>query len=441
MLKQFFVTNTLKAIRAMILIKPIFLRVCIACVLPFRYLIKVLVFLLIPVFQVLFSIRRKLIAISRPARNKMMLVVANRFTVHTIIIVVVLVVSVLNLQTGVVRAESFGRESIMYGLVAEDKAEIVQEFAGQDSAIHISPIRYREQTGVSEDLFSSSAVLALDQTDLNILYGDAVTASEETTLTGRTTSETYTIQSGDSLSVIASKYDLSINTLLWANNLSVGSVLRPGNTLVILPVDGVKHVVKSGDTITQISKTYDVDQATILAYNGRSTSDVLSIGDELIIPGGEVRAVARSTSSAISNLISSAPSGAVSPSISSGSAGSGYMVWPTDMSVITQYFSWKHNGLDIDCKYDNNNYAADDGYVTISGWQGGYGYLVEIDHGNGIVTRYGHHASLYVTQGQYVNAGEALGLCGTTGNSSGTHLHLEVIVNGVRKNPLEYIRR
>ncbi|EKD47393.1 MAG: peptidase M23 [uncultured bacterium] len=404
---------------------------------------KWFVFLLVPIYRLLFSIKRQLAVVYRPAKNRMMLLVANRYTIHTLMICVVLVVGVMNLRTGVVRAEEFGRNSIMYGLVAEDRPEIVQEFAGDYLGARPASIHYREQTGISKQSLIAVAVLEEQQISENSIFGDgAIVATPviEAGTSERSQVETYTIQSGDSLSSIASGYDLSINTLLWANNLSVSSVLRPGNTLTILPVDGVKHTVKSGDTIGGISRTYDVDQVTILSYNGLDNSDVLSIGDELLIPGGAVQATTRSTSSAISQLFATPTTSAVPTSVSSTTPGAGYMVWPTDLRVITQYYGWKHTGLDVDCYYDNYNYAADAGYVTYSGWNGGYGYAVDIDHGNGIVTRYGHNAALYVSAGQYVSAGEAIGLCGTTGRSTGTHLHFEVIVNGVKKNPLEYIR-
>ncbi len=116
------------------------------------------------------------------------------------------------------------------------------------------------------------------------------------------------------------------------------------------------------------------------------------------------------------------------------------MIWPTDLRTITQYYGWRHTGLDVDCHFTHHNYAADDGYVQFAGWKGGYGLTVEINHGNGIVTRYGHHASLAVADGQQISQGTPLGVCGTTGRSTGTHLHFEVIRNGKFVNPLEYIR-
>lgn len=445
--KQFIVTQTLKAVRILVRIKPVFLRKFSLVLSPIKVVAKIFVFALVPLYQLLFTIKRHLMAVYKPAKNRMMLLVANRYTVHGVIIAVVLIVGVLNLQTSIVRAEGFGERSLMYSLVAEDASRIVQEYASEDVVLSVSAIEYRERTGVSAVQTQAVAVLEEEVATLgDTLYGGGAiiaTPSTETAVASvvgsseRSSAESYTISSGDSISSIANKYDLSINTLLWANDLSVNSVLQPGDALTILPLDGVKHTVSSGDTIAQISYDYDIDQDTILEYNGMSDGSILSIGDELIVPGGEIQASTRSTSSAISSLFSTPTS---TTATSSQATGTGYLLWPTDLRVITQYYGWRHTGLDVDCYYDNYNYASDNGYVTFSGWNGGYGYVIDIDHGNGIVTRYAHNAALYVSAGQYVDAGDAIGLCGTTGYSTGTHLHYEVIVNGAKKNPLEYIR-
>lgn len=118
------------------------------------------------------------------------------------------------------------------------------------------------------------------------------------------------------------------------------------------------------------------------------------------------------------------------------------MSWPTDLRVFTQYYGGpgNHTGVDIDCGDDNKNYAAADGIVTFAGWKGGYGYAIEIDHAEGLSTLYGQNAELYVSAGDTVQAGEAISLCGTTGRSTGTHLHFEVNWNGEHQNPLLYIK-
>ena len=122
------------------------------------------------------------------------------------------------------------------------------------------------------------------------------------------------------------------------------------------------------------------------------------------------------------------------------------MVWPTDLTYIVRGLSWYHTGVDIDCNghadgtSTNDNYAAADGIVQFAGAKRGYGNVVEITHGNGIMTRYGHNHTVYVQTGQQVSAGTPIGRCGSTGTSTGTHLHFEVVANGRFMNPLDYLR-
>jgi murein DD-endopeptidase MepM/ murein hydrolase activator NlpD len=114
---------------------------------------------------------------------------------------------------------------------------------------------------------------------------------------------------------------------------------------------------------------------------------------------------------------------------------------PTNGHSITQYYGWKHTGVDIDGDYTSPLYAAEDGVVEVAGWQtNGYGLMVLIDHQNGFKTRYGHSSKLFVQAGDYVKRGQVIAMMGTTGRSTGTHLHFEVYVNGARVNPLAYIK-
>jgi len=432
-------------IRLFVRIKPYFLKTLKKIFSPLKKILMVLVIILLLIYRLLSIVRRNLSRIYRPAKNKMMAVIANRYLVHAIMAIIVLATVALNFQTTDVRAESFGERSLLYELVAGNNLEIIEEYASDTTAVELTGSSYQNQGTLSSLAYGISDIATKDAS-VTFIGGHLVsipTTTETPSTAARSNVEKYTVQGGDTLSSIASNFGISINTLLWANNLTVRSVLQPGDVLAILPVDGITHTVKSGDTISSISQKYDIDQETITDYNGISTGDVLAVGDELLIPGGEKQIASASSSSAIGRIFTppSVSSPTTTTSISTDSASSsGAMVWPTDMYVITQYYGWSHNGLDIDCGYDNDNYAADAGYVSYAGWMNGYGYLVEINHGNGIVTRYGHHASLYVAPGDYVYAGQPIGRCGTTGRSTGTHLHFELRVNGSTKNPLEYIR-
>ena len=265
---------------------------------------------------------------------------------------------------------------------------------------------------------------------------------QSSSVTKREAVTDYTVQEGDTIGSIAEDFDLSITTILWANNLSVRSIIRPGDTLTILPVDGIVHTVKNGDTLSKIAKTYSVESNEIVGFNMLADANDLVIGEALLIPGGEKLApTPTSRVASVSNLFTSEQTTKTRSPL----AGSANMIWPSDLGRINTYFGqWyiygRHWGLDVDCNTNNTNYAAADGIVTTAGWNsGGYGYLVVIDHGNGLITYYGHHAKLYVQKGQSVSQGDPIGLCGTTGRSTGNHLHFEVRVNGQQVNPLDYI--
>ncbi len=247
----------------------------------------------------------------------------------------------------------------------------------------------------------------------------------------------YTVKPGDTVSTIAQKFEISVNTILWENNLSAYSIIRPGDKLAILPFSGVTHTIKRGDTLNKIAKKYNISEEKILQANKIDDPSHLKIGEKLLIPGGTKQRYAiasyRSYSgiSAIRNIVKAPSSKPV--------AGN-KMNWPTVGHRITQYYSWRHHGLDIANKIGTPIYAADAGIVEKAGWSRGYGYNIVINHGGGKKTRYAHLSKFYVKKGQRVSKGETIGAMGSTGWSTGPHLHFEVIINGKRYNPLNYIK-
>ncbi|PLX27005.1 hypothetical protein C0581_03695 [Candidatus Parcubacteria bacterium] len=261
--------------------------------------------------------------------------------------------------------------------------------------------------------------------------------------TGRTNTLTYTVQSGDVIGVIAEKFGISVSTILWANDLSARSYIRPGQELEILPVDGLAYTVASGDTVSKIARKYDADMSDIIEYNKlqKDGADIV-VGETLLIPGGEkpqpVYTAPRYTApkpSSFKKIVAPAPS-------VSAPAGSGYL-WPTTVTYISQYYGWRHGGLDLAGPTGSPIYATKAGTVLKAqcGWNWGFGCYVHIDHGSGIQSLYAHASQLYVSPGDYVNQGQTIMAMGNTGNSTGPHLHFEIRVNGVRQNPLAYIRR
>lgn len=249
----------------------------------------------------------------------------------------------------------------------------------------------------------------------------------------------YVVESGDTISTIARKFDISVNTVLWENNLSAYSVIRPGDKLSILPETGTTHIVKSGDTLGAIANSNDVEIDKILEANGMNLNSKLSVGQKLIIPDGTkivaVASVAKTVKSytgieAIKDIVSSEPQ----------QTAANKMAWPTVGNRITQYFSWRHTGLDIANKTGTPLFAADAGTVEFAGWSNGYGNNIVINHGGGKKTRYAHMSKFYVSKGDEVTKGETIGEMGSTGWSTGPHIHFEVIIDGVKYNPLNYIR-
>lgn len=441
--KQFLTRLGLGSIRTLVRLKPYVLQTNILIFRPLRAVGSFFIgTVAVPVYRLVLLSRRGLNHLWRPAKNKLMYIISNRYTVHAVMLLIAAVVGVINLGTNEVRAESFGQKSLLYQLASTQDNEIIEEYALEETAPEHVSVSYRGIGALSAVIYGidnlSYETLATSVVSGGSLSTPVITESSSS-VAPRDSVEVYAVQSGDTLSTIAGKFGLSLNTILWANNLSVRSVLRPDDSLNILPISGVAHTVKSGDTLSKISKVYDVNADEILAYNHLADSDDLSVGDKLIVPGGTIQYAApikRPTASIGSVFSTPTTISSASPA----SAGSGRMVWPTDLRIITQYFGWRHTGIDIDCRFDNVNYASDDGIVQYSGWKGGYGYAVEVNHGNGIVTRYGHHAKLYVSAGTQVSKGTPLGLCGTSGNSTGTHLHFEVILNGKFQNPLSYVR-
>lgn len=245
----------------------------------------------------------------------------------------------------------------------------------------------------------------------------------------------YVVENGDTISTIAQKFGISEETVIWENDLTKKSVLKPGQTLRILPETGVSHKVQKGETIYSIAKKFGVDAQAIISYPSNTFVNdetfALAVGQELIIPDGTPPAEAPAQPRYLARRTPDA--GAVS--------GSGSFVWPTSGN-ISQSFRWYHQAIDIANKAAPEVLAADSGTVIVAGWpdNSGYGLRVIIDHGNGMTTLYAHLQKVYVESGQRVARGNAIGQMGSTGRSTGTHLHFEIRKGGQGQDPLQYLR-
>lgn len=231
----------------------------------------------------------------------------------------------------------------------------------------------------------------------------------------------YIVREGDTLSQIAQMFEVSPNTVRWANDLGREEAIHAGQQLVILPVTGVQHTVVEGDTLKSIAEEYDGDVDEILQFNGLTEDAVLSVGDTLTIPGGEIAAPAPAQSS--SESYAAAPvRGASGPAIA------GYYAHPAPGSRRTQGLHG-YNGVDFGADVGTRVLASAAGRVIVSrasGWNGGYGTYIVVDHANGTQTLYAHLSSTIVRQGQNVVQGQVIGYIGNTGRTTGPHLHFEV---------------
>lgn len=273
----------------------------------------------------------------------------------------------------------------------------------------------RESPGMSfvqsNSLVSVSPPSTVDSEVLGTMLGGV---DDESMTDGRKEILEYVVENGDTLSSLASKFNISLNTILTTNELSSKSVIKPGQTLIILPVTGVIYHVKKGDTLSEIAKTYKGKVLEIIEVNELSGEGDIFIGDILIIPNGKMPVVSSSGYASIP-------------------IGSSYFIAPVSPIHITQGLHW-YNAIDFGAKCGNPIYASAAGTIQkiAYGWNGGAGNYVRIIHPNGVVTTYGHVQTILVAQGQNVSQGEIVALVGGkpgmagAGKSTGCHVHFDV---------------
>ena len=233
----------------------------------------------------------------------------------------------------------------------------------------------------------------------------------------------YEVKANDTLSEIADMFGVSVNTIIWANNLSSKNDVHKGDILIILPVSGVEKTIVKGDTLKSIAKKYGADATEIAQFNGLDITAPLAIGSTIIIPGGEVSVpVSSSRSSGSSSSI-------IEPYIGgNGSVQLGYYSNPVPGAHLTQGIHGR-NAVDLGAARGTPIHSTADGIVIIArngGWNGGYGNYVVITHDNGSQTLYAHMKSTIVSPGQSVSSRQTIGYVGMTGITTGPHLHFEV---------------
>jgi LysM repeat protein len=253
--------------------------------------------------------------------------------------------------------------------------------------------------------------------------------------------KTYTVKAGDTLPEIATEFNVSAMSVIWANDLKSKTDIHKGDILRIPPVTGlIVKIASPTDTLDAIAARYDVDATDILTTNGLDDPNLV-VGQVLVIPGAKGAALP-----------------APKPAVTSGSGGSGgnyqppssysggKFLWPVvgGGNYISQYFHYGHYAIDIAADYGSEVRAAAAGTVTFAGWKNnGGGYQVWVAHGSGLYTTYNHMSAITVGAGQHVARGQQVGRIGMTGDATGPHCHFEVWIGpiwdgGRRVNPLAY---
>jgi LysM repeat protein len=395
---------------------------------------KILFKIIVPVYDVYLGLKRIFLKFYSPllSKHKIIHPFSRRYLFHLSVIIISIFVTSANLNAYEVRREDVGYTSVLANLATSEELGTIEEEGPITETKKVT--RYMGQTGVESQPHLEEIVIEQGLTPGIVTGGSAVVkpilSPAEQELRKRDKIVDYIVQEGDTISEIAQKFGVTSNTLLWENNLTAYTIIRPGQKLKILPVSGIRHKVKRGDTIAKIAKKYRAEVDDIIEFNKLASADDINVGETLIIPGGKKPQIVRS----YSLRRWTAPT--------TSTVGKGKMVWPSTCRRITQYYHWRHHAIDIACRYGTAIKAAAAGRVIKAqgGWNGGYGIMVVIDHGNGIQTLYSHLSKLYVRVGDYVQAGQAIGAEGSSGRSTGPHVHFEVRVSGWRRNPLLYIR-
>lgn len=429
-------------------------------------------FAFLPVYRLLTVLRLRFAKLISSVRGVAFVFVSNRYVFHAVIAGVGIVTIATQFQAKSATALDAGQRSLLYSIVSDGHETLVEEDV--DPELATKDARYLGAETIealpsidfdyNESLDQPIADLTLPGS-IAALPGSEHPGDPSEIIVARTKTETYTVEDGDTISTIARRFGVNVGTVLWANNLTARSTIRPGSTLKIPPVSGVLHTVKKNDTLQKIALTYKVDSGSISSFNNLSEGATLTIGEEMMIPDGtppEINtpiAIRKPTTGnirpdvPIARIANKAvdvyqeltgkqdtrdkPTDAAAPE----AVKTTKLLWPTKQHIINQYYGWKHTGLDLEGDYVDPIYASADGVVETSGWNsGGYGLQIVINHGNGTKTRYAHASKMYVKVGDAVKRGQVIAMVGTTGRSTGTHLHYEVYIANKRVNPLPYIR-
>lgn len=249
----------------------------------------------------------------------------------------------------------------------------------------------------------------------------------------------HRVQRGETLGSIAKQYGTTVTNLMELNNMQNPHFIREDRVLIVWSPQAEQppkkndlvHRLQRGETVWELARQYGVKVDLVLQTNGITNPQRLMPGDEIVIP-----------SAATNTLTPAHVERELVVASRTSSRSSITFTWPA-VGHISSGFGprWGrfHYGIDIAAKTGTPIYAAADGKVVVSGWRTGYGYMVRIDHNNGWESVYAHASKLHVRSGQHVTAGQQIAAVGQTGNSTGAHLHFELILQGKHMNPLKHL--
>ena len=418
---------------------------------PFSWLWRAILHPLLTLVYRLYLAVRQVIRIHLLSLEKFNTLLTRRWAANIGILILTFLITATNLyaSTGSQDTNIDGNKSLIAKLNTEFEDDLLVEEA--DGQMEVAPdvsyldgqaLSAQEADQASNSTLPEDDILPDDEdeesvaTQLNAIWSQPEAMTAEFVVPTRTEIVEYAVADGDTVESIARSYGLRSATVLQANNLGTRGIIRIGQKLRIPPVDGVIYKIKKGDTLEKIAKTYKSDVAKITEYN-RLAEGSLQVGTEVVLPGGRLPAPP--------------------PAPASGQYAAGFnrngsvavdsripiLLWPTTSRRITQYYKRGHTGLDIGGPMRSPLFAAESGKVIYAGWNtGGYGNMVIIDHGGGLYTRYGHSTKLLVKVGDVVSRGDTIALLGSTGRSTGPHLHFEVMTGSIshRLNPLDYVK-
>lgn len=371
------------------------------------------------------KIKGRIMRAVRPLRGHAFYVFGHRYFIQALVLVIVILVSAPSLRAADVWGSSSSDQLPLRELVPDEEHDfVVDDTLPTEELESYLEAFFQDQPTAKDDF---SLPLALEGGAL--LNQDVPGTQMPLT---RTEIVVYEVEPGDTPWDIAERFGLSVSTVLWENNLTLWSTIRPEQQLTILPVSGISHTVRKGEMLETVAKRYGVAVDEIEKYNKLADASALAVGFKLVIPGGRPYRSVEFGQPRRREVVAP-PSIAATPG--------GKLLWPVQSKRITQYFKWRHTGLDVGDQRGNPIYASENGVVETAGWgRGGWGYTVVVNHGNGLKTRYAHASKVLVEAGQEVAKGQVIALVGSTGRSTGPHIHFGVYVNGRAVNPLQYLR-